>query len=93
MAVVPQKNPEAATDFVKVPWTWVERLAKARYVPTYRVALHLLYRHWKGEVSPSRCLTEVAMEGVSRWQNGAPWKNWNSAGSSWWNGGLDGRPG
>lgn len=33
--------------FVKVPCFWIERLAQARYKVTYRVALHLLYEHWK----------------------------------------------
>ena len=33
--------------FVMVPWWWVERLKAARHVATYRVALYVLYRHWK----------------------------------------------
>ena len=50
-----------------VPWSWVERLAKARFTATYRVALHILYRHWKGG-GESFTLSNgaVAMEGVGR---------------------------
>jgi len=33
--------------FIKVPLLWVERLAEARHIATYRVALHLLYQNWK----------------------------------------------
>jgi hypothetical protein len=33
--------------FVMVPWWWVERLKDARHVANFRVALYVLYRHWK----------------------------------------------
>jgi CRP-like cAMP-binding protein len=33
--------------FVMVPWWWVERLKAARLAATYRVALYLLFQHWK----------------------------------------------
>jgi hypothetical protein len=55
--------------FVRVPNSWVEELRRARHISTYRVALHLLYRHWKkaGEVAP---LSNVALAevGVTRWE-------------------------
>ena len=55
--------------FIKVPNSWMEELQKARHIGTYRVALHLLYRHWKkaGEVAP---LSNVALAevGVTRWE-------------------------
>jgi hypothetical protein len=53
--------------FVKVPWAWVERLAQAHCVVTYRVALHLLYRHWKAHGHPISLANGVLqMEGVAR---------------------------
>jgi hypothetical protein len=33
--------------FIKFPLAWQERLAHARSPNTYRVALHLLQRHWQ----------------------------------------------
>ena len=47
LAVVPQKIQRRRRQFVKVPWSWIERLAGAHYIASYRVALHLLYQHWK----------------------------------------------
>ena len=66
-AAVPRKTQKRRQHFVKVPGTWVERLATARYIATYRVALHALYRHWKGH-GMSFTLSNTAMvdEGVSR---------------------------
>jgi hypothetical protein len=33
--------------FVRVPWTWVERLRKAKRPSTYQLAMLLLYEHWR----------------------------------------------
>jgi hypothetical protein len=67
LAVVPGKLRKRRELFVKVPWTWIEQLAKARYLATYRVALHVLYRHWKsGGVPFTLSNGMVAMEGVGR---------------------------
>jgi hypothetical protein len=33
--------------FVKVPLTWKDRLAEAKYAATLKLALHLLFEHWK----------------------------------------------
>jgi hypothetical protein len=67
LAVVPRKIQRRREHFVKVPWSWVERLAKARYTATYRVALHVLYRHWKGGGKPFTLSNGmVAVEGVGR---------------------------
>jgi hypothetical protein len=54
--------------FIKVPLIWKECLSEAAYIGTYRVALHLLYRHWKEGGRPI-LLSNVALatEGVSRW--------------------------
>ena len=69
LAVVPRKIQKRRQQFVMVPWTWVQRLVKARHIATYRVALHVLYRHWKGGgVSFTLSKTAMADEGVSRWR-------------------------
>ncbi len=38
--------------FIKVPVTWEEKLAKAKHLATYRVALHLLFQFWKKRGKP-----------------------------------------
>jgi hypothetical protein len=57
LAVVPGQIKRRRRQFVMVPWIWIEKLGTARYVATYRVALHVLYRHWRGRGEPSRCPT------------------------------------
>lgn len=53
--------------FVKFPLVWADRLRTVRYTSSYRVALHLLYRHWKSGRCPIQ-LSNVALveAGVSR---------------------------
>jgi hypothetical protein len=52
--------------FVKVPWTWVERLNGASG-QTYKVALYLLYLHWKGKGEPIKLANgRLRVDGVSR---------------------------
>jgi hypothetical protein len=66
-AVVPEKIRKRREHFVKVPWTWIERLVGARYIATYRVAHHVLYRHWKGRGEPFTLANGMLeMEGVER---------------------------
>ena len=73
LAVVPRKIQKRRQHFVKVPWTWIERLATARYIATYRVALHMLYRHWKRAANPSHCQRhDGRWKASSGEQNGAP---------------------
>jgi len=68
-AVVPLKVRRRRQHFVRVPWTWVEKLAEARYIATYRVALHVLYQHWeRGGETFTLSNGALAMEGVSRGQ-------------------------
>jgi hypothetical protein len=68
-ATVPLKIQRRRQHFVKVPWTWVERLQDARYVATYRLALHVLYQHWKANGKPFKLANgEIKMGGTSRWQ-------------------------
>jgi hypothetical protein len=68
-AVVPEKVRKRRQQFVRVPWMWIERLANARHIATYRVALHVLYRHWKcGGVPFTLSNTAMVAEGVTRWR-------------------------
>ena len=65
----PKKLRKQRQHFIKIPWTWVERLVEARHIATYRVALHVLYRHWKGGGLPfTLSNTSVADEGVTQWR-------------------------
>ena len=67
LAVVPRRSQNWRQQFVQVPGVWVERLAKARHIATYRIALHVLYRHWKTSGEPFTLSNGmVAMEGVGR---------------------------
>jgi hypothetical protein len=66
LAFVPRKIQKQRQHFVKVPWTWIERLAGARYTATYRVALHILYRHWKTGQPFVLSNGMLSMEGVER---------------------------
>jgi hypothetical protein len=68
-ATVPLKVQKRRRHFVKVPWIWVERLGEARYIATYRLALHVLYRHWKANGKPFTLANgEIKMGSTSRWQ-------------------------
>jgi len=68
-ADTPYSKPRKRKHFVLVPWLWIERLEKARYIATYRVALHILYRHWRDRGQPFTLSNRImATEGVSRWQ-------------------------
>jgi len=53
--------------FIKFPCSWATRLTTARRISTYRIALHLLYQHWRTSGRPSP-LSNVALlrAGVSR---------------------------
>jgi len=67
--LVPRKR---RRHFVQVPGTWIERLARAHFIATYRVALHVLYRHWKGGGAPFALSNgAMLMEGVAR---GTKWR-------------------
>ena len=53
--------------YVRVPWTWIERLRAAKRVSTYHLAHVLLYESWRIGGKPI-VLSNVAMraEGLSR---------------------------
>jgi hypothetical protein len=63
---VPGKNRKRQKHFIKVPWTWHERLLKARHAATHKVALRILYQHWKDGGKPFTLANKL--DGVSRWQ-------------------------
>jgi hypothetical protein len=69
----PNLRPKGATrkakwrkQFVKFPWLWTDRLRTARHAATYKIALHLLYQHWRTSGKPI-VLSNVALadEGVA----------------------------
>jgi hypothetical protein len=65
--IKPVKPKKWRRHFVRVPWTWVERLQKAKRVSTYRLALLLVYEHWRTGARPvvlSNVFTQA--EGLSR---------------------------
>ena len=51
--------------FIQVPWSWVERLRRARHVSTWNLAIHLLYEHWRNR-GQAIVLSNSAVEGVTR---------------------------
>jgi hypothetical protein len=56
-------------EFIKVPRVWSDRLQAARYASTYRIALYLLFQHWKTEGQAIRLSNVAAVRaGVSRGQ-------------------------
>jgi hypothetical protein len=63
------KPAKKSRHFVKVPVKWIDQLAKARHIATYRLALYLLYRSWR---AGGQMITvpngALETEGVSRWQ-------------------------
>jgi hypothetical protein len=66
-AAVPKKIRKRRQQFVLVPWTWIERLAQSQSANTYRVALTLLFLHWKGNGDPIKLGNGMlAMDGVGR---------------------------
>jgi hypothetical protein len=54
-------------EYVRVPWAWVERLQTTRRVNTYRLALLLLYEHWRtGGQQVALSNVGLVAEGISR---------------------------
>ncbi len=64
--VMPAKIRRRRRQFIMVPWAWMERLVGASG-QTYRVALWLVYQHWKsggGEIKVANGMLEI--DGISR---------------------------
>jgi hypothetical protein len=71
LAVVPRKTQKRRQHFVKVPWIWIERLNKSPG-NTYRVALYVLYEHWKHSgkafLLPNGMLAADGVTRFSKWR-------------------------
>jgi hypothetical protein len=68
-AVVPKKIRKRRERFTQVPGIWRERLTKVRYISTYRVALHVLTRHFETRGEPFTLSNgALALENISRWE-------------------------
>jgi hypothetical protein len=54
--------------YVQFPWAWAERLQAAKRISTYRLALLLLYEHWRtGGQSIELSNSASKQEGLTRW--------------------------
>src|SRR5262245_4694524 len=63
----PAKTKKWRRRYVQFPWTWIERLQSATRVSTYRLALLLVYEHWRTDGQPIVLTNALALaEGVSR---------------------------
>jgi hypothetical protein len=66
------KSQRKSRSFILVPRAWVERLRKTHSVATYRVAHHLLYRHFreKGRSFPlgNGALLEERVDRFAKWR-------------------------
>ena len=66
---VSKKEKKRRKGFTIIPGWWQERLTKAQNLSTYRVALHILRRHWEKGGGPFTLSNmALALENVSRWQ-------------------------
>jgi hypothetical protein len=53
--------------YIQFPWAWAERLQAAKRISTYRLALLLVYEHWRTGGRPIVLSNALVMaEGVSR---------------------------
>ena len=65
-ATVSAKIDKRRGQFIRLPWLWFEKLAGATG-QTYRVALYLLFLHWKNGCKPIKLANGMlAIDGVSR---------------------------
>jgi hypothetical protein len=63
------KTSRPGRHFVMVPLEWLERLAGAKNLATSKLALRLLYLHWRGQGRPVTLSNVAANQaGVSRGQ-------------------------
>jgi hypothetical protein len=60
--------------FIMVPWQWQERLEPARRAVTYRLALWLLYEHWRRGGGP----VVLSNEGLKRAKLLSRQSKWNA---------------
>ena len=80
-AMLPAKIRKRRERFVLVPWTWMEKLSRTRSANTYKVALYLLYLHWKVNGAPIKLANGMlAMDGVTRFSKGRALRELEQAG-------------
>jgi hypothetical protein len=48
----PPKAKKWRRHYVRVPWEWVERLQSAKSISTHKLALLVIYEHWKNGGKP-----------------------------------------
>jgi hypothetical protein len=58
--------------FVRVPLVWIDRLRTSSRAVTYKVALHLLFEHWRKGGRPVKLanakLAEAGVNRASKWR-------------------------
>jgi hypothetical protein len=65
--VVGSKKKKWKRKFVRVPWTWLDRLKATNCASTYKLALFLIYEHWRNGGRAIRLANAALAEvGVSR---------------------------
>jgi hypothetical protein len=47
-----KQHPTWQRHYIMLPWAWVDRLQKAKGISTWRVAVLLLYEHWRHDSRP-----------------------------------------
>jgi hypothetical protein len=53
--------------FIRFPWSWMDRLRATRHCATYRLALLLIYEHWRnGGQTITLSNLATAQEGITR---------------------------
>ena len=53
--------------YVRVPWSWIERLQASKSIGAYRLALFLAYEHWRNGGKPIELTNATTTnEGVPR---------------------------
>jgi hypothetical protein len=62
-----KEKPKWQRRYVRVPWSWLDRLKTSTRVSTYRLAHHLIYVAWRNGGRPIR-LANVALaeDGITR---------------------------
>jgi hypothetical protein len=66
---ISRKTRRRRENFTMLPGIWKERLTQAKYISTYRMALHILARDFETNGKPFTLSNgALALENVSRWE-------------------------
>ena len=66
-AVVPERIARRRKRFVKLPWTWIERLDKAKSTTTHRLAYRLLNLNFQSHGAPFKLPNGMlGIDGITR---------------------------